>query len=347
MLILSEKPNIKEIKVPENPQNSTDNKNSTKNSTIPTTIRYLEIWRGIISNNKIKYCLTQSSLYDVKENLGLFSLSDVNRDGALDIIFPVLESPPKILIAYNKNKINYDWTEDYCSTHVKYNSFNIPLIYDDFVVNKNTYSMQTISLSDSPFESFYKDNLVNPLIRFNDVNSDSYPDFIVTLYNKNNFTQKFLIFFNTEILINKKGTGVRTYSVNSTYTNPSINNVIYASFFDTDEDGKLDVILVYKESTNLYNTIGLFNTNVYDCFYLKSLILNGNKIKFSNKIGVNLRYVCADVDGTRRMDLANQAVQLNAISLNLPYAYIGVGRSNNYIENFHVINGNYANVNFF
>ena len=207
--------------------------------------------------------------------------------------------------------------------------------------------MQTFPLSNSNKEVFYSDSLVNPLIRFGDINTDSYPDFIVTLQNKENFSQSVKIFYNYELSYNNKGTGIRAYGINNTYENPIINNAIYSSFFDIDEDGKLDVVIVYKESENLYNTIGLFNTYVYDCYYLKSLILKEKRINYANNIGVSLRYVTADVDGTRRMDLATQAIQLNQISLNLPYAYIGVGRSNNFIENFHVIKGNNANVNFF
>lgn len=335
-----------------NPNSNTNNDSASENqnqsnsaSTGSSSNRYLEIWRGIIHNNQIKYCLTTSSLYELKGNLGLFSLADVDRNGSLDLVFPVLESPPKILIAFNKQKITYDWTEDYCATHIKQAGKEIPLLFDDFVVNKNTASMQTIALSDSNKESFYSDNLVAPLIRFADINSDSYPDFIVTLNNKENFSRTVKIFYNYEPKFNGKGTGLRTYGLNNTYVNSVVNNAIYASFFDIAEDGKIDVVIVYKENENLYNTIGLFNTYVYDCYYLKSLILKQRKVNYAYNIGVSLRYVCADVDGARRMDLATQATQLNQISLNLPYAYIGIGRSNNYVENFHVINGNNANVN--
>ncbi len=337
---------INELIIMSEDTNSTRNNNSTSSSSNSNNKRYLEIWRGIISNNQIKYCLTTSSVYDIKSNLGVFSLADVDRNGSLDIVFPVLESPPKILIGFNKHEINYDWAEDYCASHIKSYDKAVPLLFDDFVDNKNTASMQTYQISDSPKESFYEDKLVTPLIRFADMNSDSYPDFIVTLHNKDNFTQRVKIFYNYELKYKNKGTGIRAYGMNNTYENNLINNAIYASFFDIDENGNLDVVIVYKENNNIYNTIGLFDTHIYDCYYLKCLILKEKKINFANNIGVSFRYVCANVDGTRRMDLAIQATQLNQISLNLPYAYIGVGRSNNYIENFHVINGNNAKVNF-
>ena len=41
------------------------------------------------------------------------------------------------------------------------------------------------------------------------------------------------------------------------------------------------------------------------------------------------------------MDLSLQNPQVNAPGiLSLTYAYLGIGRSNNYIENFHIISGN-------
>ena len=41
------------------------------------------------------------------------------------------------------------------------------------------------------------------------------------------------------------------------------------------------------------------------------------------------------------MDLSLQTPQINVPGiLSLTYAYLGIGRSNNYIENFHIISGN-------
>ena len=40
------------------------------------------------------------------------------------------------------------------------------------------------------------------------------------------------------------------------------------------------------------------------------------------------------------MDLSIQFPQNTVSSLNLPFAYLGIGRSNNYIENFQIISGN-------
>ena len=309
--------------------------------------RRLEIWRGIPQNNQIKYCLTSSSIYELDKTLGLFSLADVDRNGSLDIIFPILQSPPAIKVAYNKIPIHFEWTEDYCATHIKNSNNLIPLLFDDFYSTLNPYTLQTFLLSNNTNEIFYEDNLIKPIIRFGDIDMDSYADFIVTIYNKETLSRNVKIFYNHEKKFGNENLGIREYSPEFSYENPLLNNAVYASFFDLDEDGKLDVIITYKEDQNIFNTIGFFNTNIYDRYYLKSLFLKQRRVNFSNKIGASFRYICADLNGERRMDLATQATQLNQLMMNLPYAFIGVGRSNNYIENFCVINGNSANVIIF
>ena len=40
------------------------------------------------------------------------------------------------------------------------------------------------------------------------------------------------------------------------------------------------------------------------------------------------------------MDISIQFSQNTVSALNLPFAYLGIGRSNNYIENFQIISGN-------
>lgn len=42
------------------------------------------------------------------------------------------------------------------------------------------------------------------------------------------------------------------------------------------------------------------------------------------------------------MDVAAQNIQLGGLTLTLPYTFVGIGRSNNYIENFQVIISDYA-----
>jgi hypothetical protein len=88
-----------------------------RNDIVIQTEGKLEIWRGRLIDNKIKYCLSKNSYFDLDPKLGHFTISDIDRDGLLDLIFPIQDSS-KILIGYNKIKLEYDWSENYCKTHM-------------------------------------------------------------------------------------------------------------------------------------------------------------------------------------------------------------------------------------
>jgi hypothetical protein len=97
----------------------------------------LEIWRGGIEDGNVKYCLSLNSVYKLEDKLGHFSIADVDRNGMLDIIFPIKDSA-SVLIGYNKLEIVYDWSADYCQSHktIGFNSANE--IFDRMIINSNT-----------------------------------------------------------------------------------------------------------------------------------------------------------------------------------------------------------------
>ena len=321
---------------------------------------FLEIWRGIIEDKKIKYCLSQSSVYEINANLGPFSISDINRDSLPDIVFPIINSfPPKIIIGYNKISLEYDWTEDYCQKHNKFikvkqdNSYEytnlteIPLVFDELREdNKNSNYVKTITLTHLSSQTFLNTENFPAFLRFGDINMDSYADFTVVLYDNKDFSQNSYVFLNyLDEKIPSKEFSPRSFSYSHTYFNPYINNAVYSSFFDLDEDGKLDLIIVYQEANKIINTAGFYNTNIYDNYYLKNFVLNQKNTMFQYEIGVNFRFITTNLDGSRRMDLSSQAIQVSTpLSLHLPYSYVGIGRSNNYIENLHIISGKYLDV---
>lgn len=335
------------------------------NSTVIETTDYLEIWRGIIEDGEIKYCLTQSSIYELDQRLGLFSLADINNDALMDIIFPVLGStPPQILIAFNKVKIGgkdcnelgvckkvYTYTDDYCAFHNPFTQnststapLTIPLVFEEFRIehSSNMQYLQSFTLTQLPHQTFLNTPSTPAYLRFADINIDSFPDFTVVLYDESDYTQNIYVFLNSALDENFPESNPREFSKNF-YQIQSINNAIYSSFFDMNDDGKLDLIVVKQENNNIYNTAGFFNTHIYDAFYLKSVTLDQSNGMQAIDYGTTFRYVSTNIDGTNSLDLATQAPQVSTpLALHLPYGYMGIGRSNNYIENFHVILGNYV-----
>ena len=88
-------------------------------------------------------------------------------------------------------------------------------------------------------------------------------------------------------------------------------------------------------------SLGLYNNYIYDTYTLKSTLLFNKDCFFCTEYGSSQRFITTNIDGERRMDLSLQTPQVNTPGiLTLTYAYLGIGRSNNYIENFHIISGN-------
>lgn len=112
---------------------------NTEEST-STVKKQLEIWQGVMEDGKKKYCLVENSIYPLDNKLGHFTIADVDRDGLLDIIFPVLNSP-KILIAYNKLNLEYDWSKDFCETHPAVDLGKGGYIFDEFTVDKTNINV--------------------------------------------------------------------------------------------------------------------------------------------------------------------------------------------------------------
>ena len=309
--------------------------------------RLLEIWKGVFEDNEVKYCLSMNNVYEVDNSLGLFTIVDVDRNALPDIVFPILNSsPPQILVAFNILSMSYVWTRDYCDDHPPINLSKSPnskinKIFENFNIktsNKNNYIM---NIHNNKNFMFYSDNTDFPLIlRFIDVNQDSYPDFVTILYDKSTKKKNLFIFLSQEI---EKGENKdrRFFNQNSIYnltSNYETNyDIIVSSFFDFEDQRKMGLILYDSNGVSL----GLYNNYIYDTYTLKSTLLFKKDCFFCIEYGSSQRFITTNINGDRRMDLSLQTPQINVPGiLSLTYAYLGIGRSNNYIENFHIISGN-------
>lgn len=319
--------------------------------------KHLEIWRGRRDkNNSVKYCLVQESVYPLVPELTIFSISDINRDGMLDLIFPIGINFPKVLIAYNQVPLTFDWEEDYCAVHSSsdgsYQIFNeLKLEYTE-EEKLSPLSNQINILYEKEDQKFYAADSTYPVIRIGDINADSFPDITFTLQNPDKTRKAYMLInkLNTRGLERNKDIVLLPFDnkpVNKSMEGPELFNledtdVAYASIFDLDENGQLDLIVVLKDHTGKHSIKGYFNNFNYDSFFLKSinLIKEGAYSAFS--IASTYRLISTNLDGSRRMDVNLQAAQLSSLYLNLPYSFIGVGRSNNYVENFHVISSTNA-----
>ena len=113
------------------------------------------------------------------------------------------------------------------------------------------------------------------------------------------------------------------------------------TFVDIDENGRLDVIVQkFDQTTQAPTLVVLYNGVITDNFFMKALFVNSQQTKSQNiytdnAIGVSYRFVITDMGDKKLVVVGSQNYQQGYNNLQLPYAFIGVGRSNNYIETFY------------
>jgi len=83
----------------------------------------------------------------------------------------------------------------------------------------------------------------------------------------------------------------------------------------------------------------IYNNIVSDTFFIKAFMLSSKQEKTdniysNNAIGSSFRFVVTDLDDKKYVVVGSQAFQSSYLSLQLPYSFLGIGRSNNYVETF-------------
>jgi integrin alpha FG-GAP repeat containing protein 1 len=132
----------------------------------------------------------------------------------------------------------------------------------------------------------------------------------------------------------------------------AMTDVVAATFIDLDESGMLDVMLVRgnPDSSSNYITETYVNNLFLDAFFLKTVGLNGicpawcsdgptfpdPKPYGVNMVGVTTKFVVTELDGSVSTATGVQLPQLGGNNLASPYAYFGLGRTNNYLEYFYM-----------
>ena len=180
-------------------------------------------------------------------------------------------------------------------------------------------------------------------LRFGDINSDGYPDLIGTfeLSGHNAFAA---VLSNTpcedpQSQGCKKGDRIFVYDQNKYNEDlKKHNDVNYAFFFDIEENGNLDIMLVVHDVNQRKDRIVPMMANYdQDSFFLKTKVVRD--IEAKNDIvlsGATIRASFTQLGDEKYILVGTQRSQESYANLGVSYAYFGIGRSNNYIEAFTV-----------
>ncbi|KAF9484939.1 hypothetical protein BDN70DRAFT_824769 [Pholiota conissans] len=204
---------------------------------------------------------------------------------------------------------------------------------------------------DSTFSPF----LPTP-IRLGDANLDGFPDLLLITVSGKTQTPSlvFSVPCDKDVAGCPKGTSDRrgwSVATKGTKVLEDVKDARALTFLDLDEDGTLDIMVQRSGADGQGNVLFVQNNFYYDAFFLKAIVLNGacnngwcynaNGSERYHPFGVSYsgatyKYTVLDTAGHRSAAQVGQLPQTSYQSLQTPYSFFGLGRTNNYIENLFV-----------
>ena len=281
----------------------------------------------------IKYGLNQENEINLDKDFGPFALGDFNDDGRVDLIFPSLTGN-KVSILLNEESRKNDWSDEFCPHHkIKEQSNTL------FNLSDSKYCINLTFPESDDKKIYYNPKITYTSIRTADFMSSGSHGILVIMEDINNGEQSVRLYkidkdddklnLELEIDLSKKFSNLN-------------QNLQYASFFDFGEDGILDVIVVGDDETRgFYRNVD--NSNYY---VTAQLSVTDNDKKYNLiEVGAGYHYVVTNNNGKRRIDYSWQLAQTGDLNLNLNYAYMGLGRTNNYLENLEIVSVSSKKIN--
>ncbi|XP_061404708.1 T-cell immunomodulatory protein [Lethenteron reissneri] len=179
-------------------------------------------------------------------------------------------------------------------------------------------------------------------LHMGDYNMDGFPDVLVILVNSSDSSRTAFLLEN--VPCTEPSCSAAGRMLQPLWDLPELTrlpNALVATFFDLYEDGILDV-LVMGGDLSLY---ALHNSFESDAYFVKVIVLSG--LCFSscpthtqpfgvNQPGPYVQYTSVDANGYQKNASAGQLSQSAHLSLQLPYAVLGLGRSANFIDRLAV-----------
>jgi integrin alpha FG-GAP repeat containing protein 1 len=126
----------------------------------------------------------------------------------------------------------------------------------------------------------------------------------------------------------------------------NLNPTNKMSFLDLYKDGKVDLLTHEIKTTILSPTVNIsqqvittyFNNQHFDAFFMKITVLHGDSSIVDqniNVIGANVDLYITQLGGNYAPKIGNQLSQTGR-TLQLPYIFFGLGRTNNYVEDLTI-----------
>ena len=283
--------------------------------------RYINVYLSSRAN-EYKYTFAQKIKVGNKDEFGPFIISKINNTKSekyapyLDILIPKI-GDTKINVFKNKIEKTYKWDKMFCNED-EGNTDASKL--DVFEVNATTFDVASYG------ENAKFDKSLTPMITPGDFSVEDQQGLLVR-QKKNDGTIFIALFSKDSVKFNLQ--------FNLTNNN-KIGKLKSAVFYDINEAGALGLI---AQNDKLENFL-IYNFR-RDKYFIKSKLMNDKNAYYDANIGASFRFIVTSKDGSRHMDVSYQLAQTSDMNIPLPYSLMGLGETNNYVENFQILSGNY------
>ena len=297
---------------------------------------------------------------DLPPGTGALSFADMNRDGTIDVVFPACERDRcYIHIAYNEQmplcapERRGVWGARNASAERCRDAAQLCAPDDAFVLRDGP------DLVRIPIDALTSDRrllLVDDVgasqpvpVRVGDYNLDGYPDLAVLTVPRGAAPGETRL----HLLESRPCGGASGAAAGCAPSGPEhrtfarvrrsvLDREAYVrsvAFIDLDEDGTLDLMLQSLPPATTRASAArvvsfVRNNDFHDAFFLKAL--SQRRADGSALLGASYKFAVLDPNGVRRAQQVAQQAQTVYGALPTPYAFFGLGRTNNYVESLFV-----------
>ena len=282
--------------------------------------RYINVY---LSSRKTEYNykFAQNITVGDKDKYGPFIISKINNTKSekyapfFDILVPKIDDS-KIIVFKNKIVKDYKWDKFFCNEDEGEDAAKI----DVFDINAISFDVESYG------EKAKFDKSLTPMITPGDFSAEDQQGLLVR--QKSDDGTVFISLFSKD---------AEKFNLQLNVTNNTkIGNLTRAVFYDINEAGALGLIVQNDKLQNFF----IYNFR-RDKYFIKSKLMNDKEALYDINIGASFRFIVTSKDGSRHMDISYQLAQTSDTNIPLPYSLMGLGETNNYVENFQILSGNY------
>ena len=283
--------------------------------------RYINVY---LSSRKTEYNykFAQNITVGDKDKYGPFIISKINNTKSekyapfFDILVPKIDDS-KIIVFKNIKEKGYKWDKFFCNEDEGEDADEKDVVFD---VNAISFDVESYG------EKAKFDKSLTPMITPGDFSAEDQQGLLVR--QKSDDGTVFISLFSKD---------AEKFNLQLNVTNNTkIGNLTRAVFYDINEAGALGLIVQNDKLQNFF----IYNFR-RDKYFIKSKLMNDKEALYDINIGASFRFIVTSKDGSRHMDISYQLAQTSDTNIPLPYSLMGLGETNNYVENFQILSGNY------